>query len=256
MLITSLLLTPCYAHNHAENHAESSSTSTAEPPMAAKQTTHLMAEEHWHNVYSYGEATFSDNEIALTSTGNWFYTTKKTYSDFIFEAEILMPDVSEYSNSGFIFRAHIRNKAKNKNVTTPATATTKIEQEVYGYQAEVDPSNRKWSGGLYDQGGRQWLHPIHKDRSAPDADFQENYLGDWTDEMSNAYKHLAWNKYKIVCQGSDIKIYLNNVLTTHVRDVKESEGYIGIQHHGSAELATTKQTKNIVRFRNIQITEL
>ena len=246
ILITSLLLTPCYAENNTGIHT-AQQTETTE-----KKATSLMTAQHWQNVYSYGEAKFSDNQIELTSTGNWFYITKKTYTDFIFEAEILMPDVTEYSNSGFIFRAHIRNKPKAKN----AADINKIEQEVYGYQAEVDPSNRKWSGGLYDQGGRQWLHPIHKDRSAPDADFQENYLGDWTDEMSNAYKHLAWNKYKIVCQGSDIKIYLNNVLTTHVRDVKESEGYIGIQHHGSAELATTKQTKNIVRFRNIQITEL
>ena len=58
---------------------------------------------NWQNVYNDGEAKIVDNEIHLISTGNWFYLTKKKYSDFIFEADILMPDVTEYSNSGFIF---------------------------------------------------------------------------------------------------------------------------------------------------------
>jgi hypothetical protein len=199
---------------------------------------------NWQNVYNDGEAKIVDNEIHLISTGNWFYLTKKKYSDFIFEADILMPDVTEYSNSGFIFRAQVR---PNKKGTA---------QEAYGYQAEVDPSNRKWSGGLYDQGRRQWLNPLHEKRSNPDADFKENKSPQWTPEKSNAYKHLQWNSYRIVAQGSDIKIYVNNVLTTHVIDVKDSEGYIGIQHHGSKEFKQTGNRKNTIKFRNIRVTEL
>jgi len=194
------------------------------------------------NIYSYGSAEFKDGELILNSTANWFYTTKKEYKNFILTAEVLMPDVSEYSNSGIMFRGQVKPKDDG--------------QEAMGYQAEVDPSERKWSGGLYDQARRQWLHPVHATRSFPDSDFVENYLPAWTDEMASAYRHLDWNQYRIECRGSDIKIFLNGVLTSHVKDTKDSQGFIGLQHHGSELLKTTGVTNNVVRFRNVFITEL
>ncbi|WP_286807391.1 MULTISPECIES: 3-keto-disaccharide hydrolase [unclassified Marinimicrobium] len=197
---------------------------------------------HFENIYDYGDARVENGELILRSTGNWFLTTKKRYQDFILTAEVIMPDVNEYSNSGIMFRGQVK--------------TTGDKREAMGYQAEVDPSDRKWSGGLYDQARRQWLHPVHATRSEPDEDFKESYLPGWTDEMANAYRHLEWNKYRIECRGSDIKIYVNGVLTTHVRDTKDSEGFIGLQHHGSQLLKETGRTNNIVRFRNVTITEL
>ena len=194
------------------------------------------------NIYDYGSAQYINGELVLNATDNWFFTTKKHYKNFILTAEVLMPDVSEYSNSGIMFRGQIKNNDNG--------------QEAMGYQAEVDPSARKWSGGLYDQARRQWLHPLHATRSFPDADFVQNYLAGWTQEMANAYRHLEWNLYRIECRGSDIKIYLNGVLTTHVNDSKDSEGFIGLQHHGSELLKTTGATNNVVRFRNVFITEL
>lgn len=196
----------------------------------------------FNNIYAYGSAEVKDGQLILNSTGNWFFTTKKAYKNFILTAEVLMPDVSEYSNSGIMFRGQVK--------------TNNDGQEAMGYQAEVDPSERKWSGGLYDQARRQWLHPLHNSRSFPDADFVQNYLGGWTDEMAKAYRHLEWNQYRIECRGSDIKIYLNGVLTTHVKDTKDSEGFIGLQHHGSELLKTTGSTNNVVRFRNVFINEL
>lgn len=196
----------------------------------------------FNNIYNYGSAEIKDGELILNSTGNWFLTTKKAYKNFILTAEVLMPDVSEYSNSGIMFRGQLKTNDKG--------------QEAMGYQAEVDPSARKWSGGLYDQARRQWLHPLHDTRSFPDADFAQNYLGGWSEEMAEAYRHLQWNQYRIECRGSDIKIYLNGVLTTHVKDTKDSQGFIGLQHHGSEILKTTGSTNNVVRFRNVFITEL
>lgn len=199
--------------------------------------------DHWNNVYNDGQAKLVGDEIQLISNGNWFYLTEKQYSDFIFEAEVKMPKVDEYSNSGIIFRAQTRPH-KNGGM------------EAYGYQAEVDPSDRKWSGGLYDQGRRQWLMPLHKTRSNLDADFKQNLSPEWTAKKANAYKPYAWNKYRIECRGSEIKIYLNGVLTTHVIDTKDSKGYIGIQHHGSKAYKKNGDTTNTVKFRNIKITEL
>ncbi|GLR72158.1 3-keto-disaccharide hydrolase [Agaribacter marinus] len=198
----------------------------------------------WQNIYDYGEITQEDDELLLISTGNWFLLSKQQYENFVFEAEVKMPDTKEYSNSGIIFRAQV-----GKHETRGAYA--------YGYQAEVDPSERKWSGGLYEQGTRrQWLHPLHDTRSFPDEDFKVNHSPIWDDTKANAYKHLSWNKYKIKAEGNDIKIWVNDVLTTHVTDTKLSKGFVGIQHHGSHGFAKNGDRSNTIRFRNIKITSL
>lgn len=212
----------------------------------AKKQTVLIDENlsQFNNVYSYGDAKYVNGEVHLQAPKNWFYATSKTYKNFILTAEILMPDVQEYSNSGIIFRGQIV-AGDNGNY-------------VVGYQAEVDPSPRKWTGGLFDQGRRKWLHPVHQNpkRSMRDQDFIKTFIPQWGDTQAQAYKHLQWNRMRIECIGSEIKIYVNDVLTTHVIDVKDSEGVIALQHHGSKQLVETGQSDNVVRFRNIVITEI
>ncbi len=196
----------------------------------------------FENIYSYGSANYINGELVLKSPKNWFYTTKKSYSDFILTAEVLLPNVNEYSNSGILFRG------QTKQLDTGTVAI--------GYQAEVDPSPRKWSGGFFDQGRRLWLHPTHPKRSKPDSNFVKSFIPVWTEKHANAYKHLEWNRYKIVCIGNEIKIYVNDILTTHVLDNTDSEGFIALQHHGSKKLIETGKTDNLVKFRNVYITEL
>ena len=92
----------------------------------------------WKNPYDWGKAEVVDGEIRLTADKKFFLVTEKVFTDFIFEGEILLPEGQ--ANSGFMIRAHVE---KNK---------------VFGYQAEVDGSvDRKWSGGLYDEGRRAWF---------------------------------------------------------------------------------------------------
>ncbi len=175
----------------------------------------------WENPYEWGKATVADGVVQLTSTkGKWFLCTKKEYADFVFEAEVKIP--AEHANSGFMFRAH---KKKNK---------------VFGYQAEVDPSDRAWSGGLYDEGRRGWLHP-KKPNSSPSGKA-------FTDGPGKAFKRGEWNKYKIHCVGSSLKIYVNETLCTDYVDEEDSKGYIALQHHG--------EKGKIYSFRNIRIKEL
>lgn len=213
--------------------------------LASKNKKSYLLDEHlsqFENIYPYGQAKYVNGEVHLQSTKNWFYTTKKTYQDFILTVDVMMPKVDEYSNSGIIFRGQI---IKNNN-----------EKYIVGYQAEIDPSARKWTGGLFDQGRRKWLHPLHPKRSNRDADFIKTYLNEWEDKHANAYNHLAWNTISIECIGNDIKIFVNNILTTHVIDTKDTKGVIGLQHHGSKELIKTGKTDNIIRFKNMVITEL
>jgi hypothetical protein len=174
----------------------------------------------WNNPYEWGESKVVDGEIHLVANKKFFLCTEKTYSNFIFEAEVKMPEGK--SNSGFLFRCHVKpNKA-------------------FGYQAEVDTAERAWSGGLYDEGRRGWLAP-QKPNDSPSGDaFREKTKG--------SFKRHDWNKLKIQAEGPRLRIWVNGILCTDYTDDMDAEGYIGIQHHG--------EDGQIYKFRNIRIKEL
>jgi len=173
----------------------------------------------WTNPYDWGKAWVEDGEIRLQADKKFFLLTKDTYRDFIFEAEIKMPEGK--SNSGFMFRCHQQ------------------PNRVWGYQAEVDPSDRQWSGGLYDEGRRGWLHPIRGD-----ADSVTTFVA----KTKGAFKRDGWNRYRVHCVGPHIRITVNGVLTTDTVDTTDRAGYLAIQHHG--------EKGKIYRFRNIRVREL
>jgi hypothetical protein len=171
----------------------------------------------WKNPYEWGKIDIVDGEIHLTGEKKFFVVTEKTYGDFIFEGEIKLPEGQ--ANSGFMFRAHVE---KNK---------------VFGYQAEVDgDANRKWSGGLYDEGRRMWFISPIKGNKESEAAFRAR--------AGDAFKR----NYRIECRGKSLKIFVNGVLTTDVEDDTDASGVIAIQHHGEKG-ATYK-------FRNLRIQEL
>ena len=121
----------------------------------------------------------------------------------------------------------------------------------YGYQAEVDGSDRRWSGGLYDEGRREWLWPSLTGRTK-DEKFLEHEKESQEffkkPEIAGALKRDDWNKYRITCQGDSIKIEVNDVVTTEIKDDIDARGPIGIQHHG--------EKGAIYKFRNLRIREL
>lgn len=173
----------------------------------------------WKNPYEWGTVTVDSGEIHLLADKKFFLVTERSFSDFEFEGEILMPDGK--ANSGFMFRCHVE---KNK---------------VYGYQAECDPSERAWSGGLYDEGRRQWLNPKRGDKESEQA-FKAKTQG--------AYKPGVWNKYRIRCIGDRLEIFVNDVQTTDYRDSMDASGPLGIQHHG--------EKGQVYKFRNLRVREL
>ncbi|MDI9384746.1 MAG: DUF1080 domain-containing protein [Verrucomicrobiota bacterium] len=175
--------------------------------------------EGWTNPYDWGEAWVEEGEIRLRADKKFFLVYDKVLSDFVFEAEIKMPEGD--SNSGFMFRAH---QAPNR---------------VFGYQAEVDPSDRQWSGGLYDEGRRAWLHPAPNDSAAAAA---------FVEATKGAFQRSAWNHYRIECRGDRLQIWVNGVQTTDYRDAMDAEGYLAIQHHG--------ESGKVYRFRNLRVKEL
>ena len=162
-----------------------------------------------------GDAKFSvENRELIGEVGGGsqsFLCTEKTFGDFIFEVNV-KNDLP--GNSGIQVRSH-ENEQKR----------------LFGYQIEIDPSPRAWSGGLYDEARRGWLD-----------DLSDNPLG------RAAFKNGEWNHYRIECIGPWIRAWVNDVPTSDYLDAKDLDGAIGLQVHAG------KDTR--VRWRNFKLIEL
>lgn len=152
----------------------------------------------------------------VANTPNSFLATEKNYSDFIFEVELL---VDNSMNSGIQFRSE--SKADYMN------------GRVHGYQAEVDPSERAYSGGLYDEARRGWLYPM-----------------DINPKGKTAFKKGEWNKYRIECIGNSIKTWVNGVPTASLVDDLSPSGFIALQVHS---IGKNDEPGKQIRWRNIRI---
>lgn len=185
----------------------------------------------WTNPFEYGEAKVVDGEIHLKADKKFFLVTEEAFSDFELVAEIHLPEGQ--ANSGIMFRAHVE------------------PGKVYGYQAECDGSDRRWSGGLYDEGRRKWLWPS-KSGNTTDEKFlaheEESQAHFKKPEVRDALDRDGWNEYRITCKGNSIKIEVNGVVTTEIEDDMDASGPVGIQHHG--------EKGQVYRFRNIKLKRL
>ena len=155
----------------------------------------------------------------VPSSPNSFLVTDKEYGDFVLELEVMIPDTT--SNSGIQFRSHFDpsgNSGKGK---------------VFGYQFELDPSSRKWTGGIYDEGRRDWLYPLGLNASA-----------------QSAFKLGAFNKIKLECIGHTLKTWVNGVPSAIVEDTVDAKGFIALQVHAISkpEMAGEK-----IYWKNIRI---
>ena len=147
---------------------------------------------------------------------NSFLITDKTYGDFILEFDLL---VDNSMNSGVQFRS--LSKADYNN------------GRVHGYQVEIDPSDRAYSGGIYDEARRGWLYPM-----------------DINLEGKKAFKKETWNKYRVECIGTSIRTWVNRIPTAHVIDDVTKEGFIALQIHAiGKDDVPGKQ----VKWKNIRI---
>lgn len=188
----------------------------------------------WRNPYPHGEAKVVDGEIHLLADNKFFLVTEKKYSDFRLSVDIHLPEGT--ANSGVMFRCHVDKDAKRK--------------KVYGYQAECDGSDRRWSGGLFDEGRRGWIWPSTKGRS--ESQFLQHEAKSKAafaqPTVANALNRNGWNRFVVTCIEDRITIEVNGVPTVAFRDSKDATGYIGIQHHG--------EDGQTYRFRNLFIKEL
>lgn len=148
---------------------------------------------------------------------NTFLRTEKEYGDFVFKVDLKL-DIP--GNSGIQFRSHQKPEDDPKN-----------PGRVYGYQMEVDPSDRKWSGGIYDEARSGWLYDL-KDQPVKQA----------------AFKLDGWNEYVIEAKGNRLRTWVNGVPVADLTDDKDAAGFIALQVHSGKE--------GRIRWKNIRIKEL
>jgi hypothetical protein len=167
---------------------------------------------------------------SVPNTQNSFLCTQRDYADFILELEF---KVDPRLNSGVQIRSHCFDK--NTTFEKNGKKTTIKAGRVHGYQVEIDPSARAWTGGIYDEGRRGWLNDLKENEAA-----------------RKAFKPNEWNKFRIECRGDSIKTWINGVPAADLKDSVTPSGFIALQVH-----AVGKETQpREVRFRNIRIKEL
>jgi len=148
-----------------------------------------------------------------------FICTEEKYDDYIFEAEAR---VQGPLHTGFIIRASEVPINNGSNTT------------LSGYQVKIDPTERRWTGGIFDEvNGVTWYYPLTGHEKA-----------------QAAFKYGEWNKYRIEAIGDSIKIWVNGTPTCNLVHSKYNKGYIAIKVHW---LRIAEEEKYLMRYKNMRI---
>ena len=155
--------------------------------------------------------------VTLKSPDNSFLAVKGEYGDFILEFDFRVDD--ERINSGVQFRS---------------TCDKKINTGVmFGYQFEIDPSKRAWTGGIFDEKRSGWLYPLT-----------------WNPKAQSTFKIGVWNKGRIEAIGNSIRTWVNGVPCADLLDNQSEKGIIALQVHATKNPELEGKT---VSWKNIRI---
>ena len=154
-----------------------------------------------------GEALYQVVDSAIVGTTVWdtpnsFIRTDSIYSDFILELKFKVADAL---NSGVQIRSDVYPNGL-----------------VYGYQVEIDPTARAFTGGIYDEARRGWLYALNE---------HDN------EEANKAYKFGEWNQFRIEAIGDHITTWLNGIPVANLWDNMTSRGFIALQVHSIRDSA-------------------
>lgn len=153
----------------------------------------------------------------VRNSNNSFLCTKKTYGDFILEFDFRVDDGI---NSGVQFRSESLKSYQNGRV--------------HGYQFEIDPSKRAWTGGVYDEARRGWLYNLNNNPAA-----------------KKAFKNNEWNKARVECIGNSIRTWVNGVACADLLDNTTLNGFIALQVHAIGK--DGKEEGKTIAWKNIRI---
>ena len=149
---------------------------------------------------------------------NSFLCTTGDYTDFVLTLEFKVDD------------------ALNSGVQIRSRSTSDHEDgRVHGYQVEIDPSDRSWTGGIYDEGRRGWLDDLADNETA-----------------RAAFRRGEWNSMRVEAVGDRIRTWINGVPCADLRDDMTPSGFIALQVHGVGSRTDPLE----VRWRRITLTHL
>ncbi len=194
-------------------------------PLAAQQATPLFNGENLSGWEQYGgKASYAVEGgsivgTAVSGTPNSFLCTERPYGDFILELEFLD---EQTMNSGVMFRAQHRTEDDGL-------------RRIYGYQMEIDPSARAYTGGIFDEARRGWLYPLH-----------------YFEPARKLYRPSKWNKARIEAVGNELRTYINGAPAANLIDDLDASGLICLQVHavGQDEEGLRVRWRNLVVHEN------
>lgn len=174
----------------------------------------------WYACNGSAPYTVEDGTITgrtVVKSPNSFLCTREKYGDFILEYEVW---VATNLNSGVQIRSIADSAIKNGRV--------------HGLQVEVDPSDRAWTGGLYDESRRGWLYTLENQPTA-----------------KHAFKLGAWNRFRVEAIGTSIRTWVNDVPVANIIDDLTPSGILALQVHAIGN--DEKHAGEVVRFRKLRI---
>jgi hypothetical protein len=174
----------------------------------------------WHR--TGGNATYEvvGDELvgrAVVGKGNSWLVSDRLYGDFIVEFDARTDPTL---NSGMMIRGQSRPDYRNG--------------VVFGYQAEIDPSSRAWSAGLYDEQRRQWLYTLGRNEAA-----------------RKAFRSGDWNHYRVEAIGNRLRTFVNGVPAADIVDDTDTRGFLAFQVHALPDDVAAKGPE--VRFKGLRI---
>jgi hypothetical protein len=174
----------------------------------------------WYACNGTAPFTVEDGAIkgtTVVNSPNSFLCTRETFADFILEYEVW---VNTNLNSGVQIRS----------IADPAVKSGRV----HGLQVEVDPSDRAWSGGIYDEARRGWLHTLTGQAAA-----------------QQAFRMGEWNRFRVEAIGPSVRTWVNGMPAADIVDDMTPSGIIAIQVHAIGSDAA--RAGEVVKFRNLRI---
>jgi hypothetical protein len=201
--------------------------------------------EGWYN-YGGGKFYVEDRCIvaeAIMGVPNTFLQTDKKYQNFELEFDVKLDTVL---NSGVQIRSNIY-KEDTETVRWGGRFDENGQKSVinrkwgagrfWGYQIEIDPTSRSWSGSIYEEAGRGFLHTPGINQT-----------------VKSAFKPLEWNHFLVRVKDNRIQSWINGTIIADVTDDLVSDGYIALQLHGIGKNKLKSNKK--IRWKNIYLKKL
>jgi hypothetical protein len=145
----------------------------------------------------------------------------------------------EYGNFDLIFEVKVDDKL-NSGVQIRSQTKGGPKGRVNGPQVEIEASGKNGAeaGYIYGEAAGGWMTPA--DKLKPHKHFKDG----------------KWNKYRVVADGSNIKVWINGALVSDLNHEEKykshPKGFIGLQVHSIGRGSGPYE----VRWRKIKLKEL